>query len=85
MLILGWHFFVWGSKQTERSYHCGACGKVAPFVLKRGMRFLTAFFFVPIIPLSGVKHMIECPSCRTRFEAPADARPAGAEDVPQPV
>lgn len=81
MLIWGWYFFVWGSRRTQKQYQCGRCGKSAQFIWKSGMRFFTIFFIIPLFPISGVRHMIECPICHTRFEAPADARPVGAEDV----
>jgi hypothetical protein len=33
------------------------------------MRFITVFFFVPVIPLSGVKSMLQCPACKSRYQA----------------
>jgi len=42
------------------------------------MRFITLFFFIPIIPISGIKRIIECRNCRTRFQAPAELTPANA-------
>jgi uncharacterized Zn-finger protein len=32
------------------------------------MRFIT-FFFIPVIPASGKKQLLECPTCGTRFQA----------------
>jgi hypothetical protein len=32
------------------------------------MRFITLFFFVPVIPLSGVRSMLQCPACKTRYQ-----------------
>jgi hypothetical protein len=32
------------------------------------MRFLTLFFFIPVIPISGKKLLVECPRCKTRYE-----------------
>jgi hypothetical protein len=42
---------------------------VANFILKKGMRFITLFFIIPIIPISGVQHLMQCPVCGTRYRA----------------
>jgi transcription elongation factor Elf1 len=47
---------------------CSNCGTLAQFTEKSGMNFITLFFVVPVIPISGKKKMIECPNCKTRFE-----------------
>jgi uncharacterized Zn finger protein len=65
--IIGTHFFSWGSERTPQM-HCGKCGTVSNFIIKKGMRFITLFFIIPIIPLSGVKQMVQCPACGTRFQ-----------------
>lgn len=67
-LILGTKFFSWGSDTTAQPMRCGQCQTVAPFREKKGMRFLTLFFIIPIIPLSGTKHLVECPTCGAKFE-----------------
>jgi hypothetical protein len=46
---------------------CGACGNAAQFLLKKGMRFITLFFIIPTIPISGVMRVAECPQCKTRY------------------
>ncbi|HZS10519.1 MAG TPA: hypothetical protein VFD58_37165 [Blastocatellia bacterium] len=71
MLIIGLHFFVWGSILTEQRMHCGQCGTVAQFVRKRGMRFITIFFIIPVIPVSGITHIVQCPNCKTRYQSQA--------------
>ena len=68
-LIIGTKFFTWGSAKTPEMIRCSQCGTVTQFTEKTGMRFLTLFFIVPTIPLSGKKKMIECPNCKARFEA----------------
>ena len=35
---------------------------------QEGMRFITVFFVIPVIPISGVSHMAECPNCKARYE-----------------
>jgi hypothetical protein len=67
--IIGTRFLTWGAAQTAQAVHCGRCGTVAPFTLKRGMQFITLFFIIPVIPLSGVKQLAQCPNCGTRYQA----------------
>jgi hypothetical protein len=71
MLIIGSHFFTWGAAYTNELLRCGQCGAVAPFIQKCGMRFLTLFFIIPVLPLSSTYHLLECPHCRTRYRAAA--------------
>ena len=68
MLIIGSRFFTWGSELTTQQHHCGQCGTVAQFIKKNGMRFITLFFIIPVLPISGVQHMMECPNCKTRYQ-----------------
>ena len=67
--IIGTHFFTWGSELTPTPMRCGQCGTVAQFKLKKGMRFITLFFIVPVIPISGVSQLAQCPSCKARYQA----------------
>ncbi len=66
--IIGTKYFTWGARQTTAPLRCSQCDIVAPFAEKTGMRFLTLFFIIPTIPLSGAKKLIECPNCKARFE-----------------
>jgi len=68
-LIIGIRLFTWGAERTPESLHCGQCGAILPFIVKKAMRFITVFFIVPVIPISGVKQMLECPNCKTRYQA----------------
>ena len=67
MLIVGINVFFWGSEQAAELMRCGKCGFAGQFILKKGMRFLTFFFILPTIPLSGLMHAAECPQCKTRY------------------
>ncbi|HZS48770.1 MAG TPA: hypothetical protein VFC63_27100 [Blastocatellia bacterium] len=69
MLIIGTRFFTWGNGSTARQWHCSACGITMPFTEKKGMRFITLFFIIPVLPISGVSNLVECPNCKTRFVA----------------
>jgi hypothetical protein len=69
MLIIGIRLFFWGSELSSELMRCGTCGNVAQFWKKTGMRFITLFFIIPVIPVSGVMHVVECPNCKTRYKA----------------
>jgi DNA-directed RNA polymerase subunit RPC12/RpoP len=66
--IIGTKFFTFGSDKTADLIRCSQCGALAQFTEKNGMNFITLFFIVPTIPISGKKKIIECPSCKTRFQ-----------------
>ena len=68
MLIFGTHFFTWGSEPSGQVWQCGRCQTVGQFIRKKGMRFLTLFFIIPVCPLSGVKRLVQCPTCGARYE-----------------
>lgn len=65
--IVGTKFFTWGSERAPQQMRCGQCGTVANFILKKGMRFITVFFIIPVIPISGVRQFMQCPTCGTRY------------------
>lgn len=69
IFIIGTRFFTWGSGQTPQQMRCGQCGAVTQFKDKKGMRFVTLFFIIPVLPLSGVKHILQCPNCGARYDA----------------
>jgi hypothetical protein len=66
-LIIGTKFFSWGSEATA-PMRCGQCQTVGAFKQKKGMRFITLFFVIPVIPISGVKQLAECPTCKAKYE-----------------
>ena len=68
MLIIGMRFVTWGSAGSGRRMHCGNCVTVGEFIDRKGMRFIT-LFFIPVIPISGTKHLLQCPTCGTRYRA----------------
>lgn len=69
--IIGTHYFTWGSDQMPQQMRCGECGTMTNFILKKGMRFITLFFVIPIIPISGVNQLMQCPNCKARYQANA--------------
>ncbi|MCW1970158.1 MAG: zinc-ribbon domain-containing protein [Anaerolineae bacterium] len=68
MLIIGSKFFKWGNDLTPDTWKCGECGTMGQFVKKQGMRFVTLFFVIPILPISGISHMVQCPNCKTLYQ-----------------
>ena len=67
-LIIGTRFVTWGSGPSGKQMRCGKCGTVGEFINKQGMRFIT-LFFIPVVPVSGTKRLLQCPTCGTRFHA----------------
>jgi DNA-directed RNA polymerase subunit RPC12/RpoP len=67
-LVIGTKFITWGSAKTAETIRCSNCGTLAQFTEKTGMNFISLFFLVPVIPISGKKKMIECPKCKARFQ-----------------
>lgn len=70
-IIIGTDYFTWGSEQTPQQMQCGNCGRVTNFIMKKGMRFVTIFFVIPIIPISGINQLIQCPHCGIRYQPTA--------------
>jgi DNA-directed RNA polymerase subunit RPC12/RpoP len=66
--VIGTKYIVWGSEKTAEMIRCTQCGALAQFKEKTGMRFITLFFVVPVIPISGTSKLIECPNCKARFQ-----------------
>ena len=53
---------------TPQPIQCGNCGQYTNFIMKKGMRFVTIFFFIPVVPVSGITQLVECPNCKTRYQ-----------------
>ena len=68
IFVVGTRFVTWGSEPSGRQMRCGNCGTVGAFINKTGMRFIT-LFFIPVIPISGTKHLLQCPTCNTPYHA----------------
>ena len=68
IFIVGTRFFTWGSQPETNQMRCGQCGHVGWFTRKRGMSFITLFFIIPVIPISGVTNILQCSVCRTRYQ-----------------
>ncbi len=68
MIIFGTKFWAWGSALTREIWRCAKCGYQGQFIQKSGMTFLTLYWIIPIVPVSGMKKMAQCPKCKTRYE-----------------
>lgn len=66
-LFFGTKFWTWGSTLTPDVHTCARCGFRGQFVEKKGMTFFTLYFFIPLFPVSGVKQLMQCPSCKARY------------------
>lgn len=66
MIIFGLSVFFFGTAGTG-VFHCTRCGGDRHYKQKVGRRWFT-LFFVPVIPLNEVGRVVECQTCRTRFD-----------------
>lgn len=67
IFIIGTRFFTWGSEGAGQLVRCSQCGTVGNFVSKKGMSFITLFFIVPVLPISGLKSILQCRTCGARY------------------
>ena len=66
--IIGTHFFSWGSEAAPNQMRCGKCGTEGRFIKKQGMRFLTLFFIIPVVPISAIKNLLQCAVCGAKYQ-----------------
>ncbi len=69
IFIIGTRLFTWGSEPGGPQMRCSQCGTVGTFAVRKGMRFVTLFFIIPVLPASGVKTLLQCPTCKARYDA----------------
>ena len=72
MIVFGIKFWAWGSQLTNEVWRCAKCGYNGQFVQKKGMKFITLYWIIPTIPVSGITDLVQCPNCKTRYEANAN-------------
>ncbi len=79
MIVFGVKFWAWGNALTQRIWKCSKCGFEGQFIEKKGMRFITLYWIIPTIPVSGITALVQCPQCKTRYQdnAPKTGGPAG--------
>ncbi len=70
---------IWGFRMIYRTlssgvFLCPQEGADRPYALKTAQRFFT-LFFIPLIPLKKVGNVVECQSCKTKFQETVLNRP----------
>ena len=75
MIVFGIKFWAWGSQLTNEVWRCLKCGYNGQFIQKKGMKFITLYWIIPTIPVSGISEIVQCPNCKTQYDA---APPAGS-------
>lgn len=75
--------FIWGFKIRFRTtatlaFFCPRCGGDRQGERRTARRWFT-FFWIPIIPLKEVGEVVECTTCRTRFEPAVADQPTTAD------
>jgi hypothetical protein len=78
MIIFGLSIFFFGTAGAGL-FHCPRCGGDRDYRLKIGRRWFT-LFFLPVIPLNEVARVVQCQTCKTRFD-PAVLRVATAGQI----
>jgi hypothetical protein len=62
----------------EGDFHCTRCGGDRHYRQRIARRWFT-LFFIPVVPLNTVGQVVECGTCRTRFNVGALRLPTAAE------
>ncbi|MEU5878531.1 zinc-ribbon domain-containing protein [Spirillospora sp. NPDC047279] len=62
----------------EGTFHCPQCGGDRAYRRRNGRRWFT-LFFLPVIPLTGVGEVVECRTCKTRFDVAVLGAPTAVQ------
>jgi len=76
MILIG--TMEWASTIERGNFLCPACNATKSYQRKISRPFLT-LYFIPVIPLGGLREFVLCRSCRGRFEPEILAASAAAE------
>lgn len=68
MIVFGTKFWAWGSNLTRDIWRCAQCGHSGQFIEKSGLNCITLYWIIPVLPISGIKKMVQCPNCKARYE-----------------
>jgi hypothetical protein len=77
MIVVG--TMEWASTIERGEFFCPACNAVKTYQRKVSRPFLT-LYFVPVVPIGGLREFVLCRSCRQRFE-PAVLQPGQAAEM----
>ncbi len=83
MLLIG--TMNWASTRMRGMFVCPECGTNQRFRLRSSRPFLT-LYFIPVLPIGGIKEYVECGDCKSAFETAilSDHKlPSDAPESPQ--
>jgi uncharacterized tellurite resistance protein B-like protein len=78
VFLIIWGFRVLFKTINEGEFHCPNCGGDRHYWLKDAKRWFT-LFFIPVIPLNHVAQVVECATCRRRFNPTVLQAPTTAQ------
>lgn len=78
MIIFGLSVFYFLGLIGTGQFHCPNCGGDREYKHQTARRFFT-LFFVPVIPLDKVGEVVQCQTCRVRFDPAVLQRPTAAQ------
>jgi hypothetical protein len=70
-------FYIFGLIGTGQ-FHCPNCGGDREYQHRTARRFFT-LFFIPVIPLDKLGEVVQCQTCRVRFDPVVLQRPTSAQ------
>jgi uncharacterized tellurite resistance protein B-like protein len=65
MLLIG--TFNWATTRSRGIFNCPECGGSQQYRHRTSRPFLT-LYFIPVLPIGGIKEYVECTECRSSFE-----------------
>jgi hypothetical protein len=78
VIIFGLSVFYFFGLIGTGQFHCPNCGGDREYEHRTARRFFT-LFFVPVIPLDKVGEVVQCRTCRVRFDPVVLQRPTSAQ------
>ena len=74
MIVFGIKFWAWGSQLTQQVWRCAKCGYNGQFIQKKGMKFITLYWIIPTIPVSGISEIGAVPAVQNALRSAAAGR-----------
>jgi hypothetical protein len=78
VIIFGLSVFYFLGLIGTGQFHCPNCGGDREYKHQTARRFFT-LFFVPVIPLNKLGEVVQCQTCRVRFDPVVLRRPTSAQ------
>lgn len=57
----------WASTRSRGLFRCPQCGDTQQFRVRASRPFLT-LYFIPVLPIGGLQHYVECRQCKNSYE-----------------